>query len=295
MCPYSRSTRRTKPAKTTREQDCRAEQEQNDPAARQAAAPAAAARFRGREADARPATTVGKPDEFRLLTPLHASPLACRLRGRCNQHNPIPQRVAGVSLDPSGQGVRRMLEGAGAGEERGAMDDVEPQVETVGARLKVRDDHYCFGCGRLNPWGLKLSFYESADGSGLWAQWTPVRQHEGYDGIAHGGIVTTVLDEVMAWTAYRQRIWAVTGRIAVRFRRPVEIGVATRASGRIVADRGRLLELAGELRRESDGVVLAEATGTFVRVAEEQAGEWRRRYLGDISQEGKIAVVDANG
>jgi acyl-coenzyme A thioesterase PaaI-like protein len=165
------------------------------------------------------------------------------------------------------------------------VDDGEEQAETVGTRLNVRDDHYCFGCGRLNPWGLKLSFYERADGTGLWAPWTPVRQHEGYDGIVHGGIITAVLDEVMAWTAYRQRIWAVTGKIAVSFRRPVEIGVPTRASGRIVADRGRILELAGELRRESDGELLAEATGTFVRVPAAQARDWQRRYLRDISQE----------
>jgi acyl-coenzyme A thioesterase PaaI-like protein len=151
--------------------------------------------------------------------------------------------------------------------------------DSVGARLNVRDDHYCFGCGRLNPWGLKLSFYESADGSGLWAPWTPVREHEGYDGIAHGGIITAVLDEVMAWTAYQQQIWAVTGKIAVSFRRPVEIGVPTRACGRIVADRGRAIELAGELRRDSDDVLLADATGMFMRVPEEQAQAWRRRYL----------------
>jgi acyl-coenzyme A thioesterase PaaI-like protein len=165
-------------------------------------------------------------------------------------------------------------------EERGVA------AESVNARLNVRDDHYCFGCGRLNPWGLKLSFYEGPDGSGLWAPWTPAREHEGYDGIVHGGIITTVLDEVMAWTAYRRRIWAVTGKITVSFRRPVEIGVPTRASGRILADRGRVLDLAGEVRRASDGVLLAEATGTFVRVPAGQAREWEARYLSDISPKG---------
>jgi acyl-coenzyme A thioesterase PaaI-like protein len=169
--------------------------------------------------------------------------------------------------------------------ERLDVEEGHPGVEDIGSRLSVRDDHHCFGCGRLNPWGLKLSFYEGPEESELWAPWTPVREHEGYDGIAHGGIITTVLDEVMAWTAYRRQIWAVTGRIAVSFRRPVEIGVPTRAIGRIVADRGRILELAGELRRESDGALLAEATGTFVRVPEEKAQGWQRRYVGDISRE----------
>ena len=146
--------------------------------------------------------------------------------------------------------------------------------------INARDDHYCFGCGRLNPWGLKLSFYANPDGSGIWAPWTPIQEHEGYEGIVHGGIVTTVLDEVMAWAGYHRGIWAVTGRISVGFRRPVEIGVPTRASGRVVADRRRIIELAGELRRERDDVLLADATGTFVRVPEEQAQEWKRRYVG---------------
>lgn len=152
-------------------------------------------------------------------------------------------------------------------------------TSAAGERLTVRDDHYCFGCGRLNPWGLKLSFFEDPSGSGIWAPWTPLREHEGYDGIVHGGIITTVLDEVMAWAAYQQNIWAVTGKIGVNFRKPVEVGVALRASGRIVNDRGRILELAGEIRRAEDGVLLADATGTFVRVPEEKAQAWRERYV----------------
>jgi acyl-coenzyme A thioesterase PaaI-like protein len=175
---------------------------------------------------------------------------------------------------------------AAASRELVVVNEDQAMRDNVGERLNVRDDHYCFGCGRLNPWGLKLSFYASPDGEGLWTPWTPLRQHEGYDGIVHGGIITTVLDEVMAWTGYQRGIWAVTGRIAVGFRKPVEIGVPTRAIGRIVNDRGRLLDLAGELRRESDGVLLADATGTFMRVPEEKAQGWQRRYIGDAADGG---------
>jgi acyl-coenzyme A thioesterase PaaI-like protein len=151
------------------------------------------------------------------------------------------------------------------------IDDTQP-------RLNVRNDHYCFGCGHLNPWGLKLSFYENPDGVSIWAPWTPRREHEGYGGIAHGGIISTVLDEVMAWSGYLRQIWAVTAKINVNFRKPVEIGVPTRAIGRIVAARGRVVYFAGEIRREHDDVLLADATGLFVRVPEEKAREWRERY-----------------
>ena len=147
-------------------------------------------------------------------------------------------------------------------------------------RLAVRDDHWCFGCGRQNPIGLKLPFSEEGESGRVWAPWTPAREHQGFEGIAHGGLITTVLDEVMGWAIYRRQIWAVTGTIAVRFRKPVEIGVDTRAVAWVVKEAGRKVDVAAELRRRSDGLLLAEATAIFIRVPHEQAQAWQGRYIG---------------
>lgn len=148
----------------------------------------------------------------------------------------------------------------------------------AGTPLPVRENHYCFGCGQLNPHGLQLIFFLNDDGNGVWARWLPAREHEGFAGIAHGGIITTVLDEVMGWALYQKDIWAVTGRLSVSFRKPVEIGVATRAVAWIEEDLGRKLNLAAEIRREDNGQLLAEATAVFVRVDEARAAEWKDRY-----------------
>ena len=156
---------------------------------------------------------------------------------------------------------------------------IAPDPGGVPTRIVTRNDHFCFGCGHLNPSGLRLTFYEREDGAGVWAPWTAAREHEGYAGIVHGGIVTAVLDEIMAWTLYRQDIWAVTGKIAVTFRKPIKVGEPTRALGEVRRDRGRVTEAAGQLRRASDGLLLAEATATFLRVPEAQARAWRERYL----------------
>jgi acyl-coenzyme A thioesterase PaaI-like protein len=145
-------------------------------------------------------------------------------------------------------------------------------------RIEVEENHYCFGCGRLNPHGLKLSFFADPDGS-VWADWLPAREQEGYAGIAHGGMITTVLDEVMGWVMSSRAIWAMTGRLNVSFRKPVEIGKATRARAWIVADQGRKLEVSAELRRIEDGALLAESSGLFVRVPEQVAIEWQARYV----------------
>lgn len=146
--------------------------------------------------------------------------------------------------------------------------------------LDIRDDHRCFGCGRLNPHGLRLGFFREPNGDGVWTPFTPQVEHEGFGGVVHGGVVTAVLDEVMAWAVYARGVWAMTGKIEVRFRKPVAIGVPTRAHARVVADRRRVLDTASDLRREADGVLLAEATATFVPVPEEQARAWRDRYVG---------------
>lgn len=159
------------------------------------------------------------------------------------------------------------------------MAQRETGSSTAGEPLEVREDHYCFGCGQQNPHGLKLAFFAGDDES-VWAPWTPSRENEGFTGMAHGGIITTVLDEVMGWAVYRKRIWAVTGRIAVGFRKPVEVGEPTRATARIVSEHGRKVNLEAQLIRERDGVLLADAEAVFIKVPEERAREWQARYIG---------------
>jgi acyl-coenzyme A thioesterase PaaI-like protein len=147
------------------------------------------------------------------------------------------------------------------------------------SQINVLNDHHCFGCGRLNLHGLQLSFFANADGSGVWTPFTPTDAFEGYEGVVHGGIVCTILDEVMAWSLYRQKTWAVTGTLSTRFRKPVRVGESVRAIGSMIRDRGRVIEMRGEIRRESDNALLAEGTGTFFRVPESQAAAWNQRYL----------------
>lgn len=145
--------------------------------------------------------------------------------------------------------------------------------------VRALDDHNCFGCGTLNPGGLHLHFYEMADEDAVWAPFTPTSAFEGYGGMIHGGIISAMLDEIMAWSMYRQQIWAVTASMQTRFRKPVEVGVPVRLVGRVVNNRGRILDVRGEVRREADDVLLAEATATFMRVPEAQASAWNERYL----------------
>jgi len=139
-------------------------------------------------------------------------------------------------------------------------------------------DHNCFGCGRLNVHGLHLELVPDPDGDGVLTKFVPSARTEGYTGKVHGGIVTTVLDEVMAWSLYRHGIWAVTGQLTTRYRKPLVLGERTTARGFLVRDRGRGIEMRGEIRRDVDDQLLADATAIFIRVPDAQAGEWQARY-----------------
>jgi len=88
--------------------------------------------------------------------------------------------------------------------------------------------------------------------------------HQGGPGIAHGGIVGAALDEACGLLATWHRFPAVTARIAIRYRKPAPIGKPLQVTARVDADRGRRIEIAGELR--DGGELLAEADGAFLHV-----------------------------
>lgn len=144
-------------------------------------------------------------------------------------------------------------------------------------QLNTRNEHHCFGCGTLNPHGLRLAFYSSPDDGRVWADFTPDRRHEGYHGLVHGGIIAALLDETLGWSFFGRGIWAVTTRLNLIYRQPVPVGQPVRVSAWLVRDRGRVLEAAGRID-DLRGDTLVEAEGAFMRVPESRRQEWEAQY-----------------
>ena len=102
---------------------------------------------------------------------------------------------------------------------------------------------------------------------------------QGWDGIAHGGIVCTILDEVMAWSLAATDNWGVTARLSVDFRKPVRARSADpRPKAGSTAIRRRMIETAGRIVDAADGEVLATAEATYVAADAERKRELQARY-----------------
>ena len=138
------------------------------------------------------------------------------------------------------------------------------------------EPHHCFACGELNEHGLHLQIHTDPDGS--WIETTLAPGFQGWDSVAHGGIVCTILDEVMAWSVIGRGTWGVTARLNVAFRKPIPTGRAIRAEGRVVEMQRRASRTAGTVLDLATGDVLATAEGTFIAVPAAELERLKARY-----------------
>lgn len=84
--------------------------------------------------------------------------------------------------------------------------------------------HHCFACGTDNPIGLNMQFYRMGDM--VCSDITLKKNHEGWENMAHGGITSTLLDEVMSWTVlYFKRTFLVTRKMDMKYIKPVPLGI----------------------------------------------------------------------
>ncbi len=120
----------------------------------------------------------------------------------------------------------------------------------------------CFVCGPGNPIGLNVRF--RLDGAVCRAEFTPSEVHRGYDGVTHGGIVFSLLDDVMANLIFLGGERCFTAKADVRYRQPLPIGTRVLLEGRQQRRRGRLAVLEGRAIRADTQEVVAEATASFM-------------------------------
>ena len=136
---------------------------------------------------------------------------------------------------------------------------------------KQPNSRMCFVCGIENPIGLHLRFYSDDQGRCL-THFQPRPEHQGYPGHLHGGIISTLLDETMGRVLTLQEVWAMTGRLEIKFARPVPLDQELTIVGELTRNRSRAYEARGEIRLP-DGTVLVEGNGVYIRIPDEMVEE----------------------
>lgn len=159
----------------------------------------------------------------------------------------------------------------------------------------------CFACGTENPIGLKMTFYRLGDQ--ICSDLVLGERFVGWENMAHGGVVSAVLDEVMAWTIlYYKRAFCVTRQITVRYLKPLPVETPVTARARLLDTPRRFAcQLESEIV-DAEGTVLARAEADFALLREKQLNlipEHVRRdmllfvsTLGDEGLEGVAALAD---
>lgn len=135
--------------------------------------------------------------------------------------------------------------------------------------MKQPNSNHCFVCGRNNPHGLHLKFYESSPGE-VTVEYIVPEQFQGYPGVVHGGVVAAILDEVTGRTQMGgdPPRFMFTARLDIRYRKNVPTGKPLRIVGRVKSSRERTATATGEIFGPN-GDLLAEAEAVLVNVPDD--------------------------
>ena len=120
-------------------------------------------------------------------------------------------------------------------------------------QLPNTDTHNCFACSPQNPSGLKMTFFTNEQEVFTWVTIPP--HLCGWNNLAHGGVISTILDEIMSWAGlYLLKRITMTRSMTVEFLKPVYVGDRLKAEGKVL-----------ELQRQHDALL----EGTIYNAKEE--------------------------
>ena len=134
-------------------------------------------------------------------------------------------------------------------------------------RLEPNPTNKCFGCGGDNAGGMKLTFEQDNVNRKIVGRFVLGERYQGGGGMAHGGIIATLLDEAMGKVCRFRDVRAVTAELTVEYLKPVSVAQEIVVEGHEAELKGRNLFLVGEIRN-TEGLVLARGRGRFVIIGQ---------------------------
>jgi acyl-coenzyme A thioesterase PaaI-like protein len=160
------------------------------------------------------------------------------------------------------------------------MELSQPLSRQLPGLAKQPNSSYCYACGLQNPRGLALNFYETDDGEAI-CEVVPDDGYQGYPGIVHGGVIMTILDEILGRAAMvrNHNNFMVTARMSIRIRQPVPVGERLTVRGRVDRERGAFAFASAEVYL-SDGTVVVDADATLAKNPGGEPDESQAEALG---------------
>jgi uncharacterized protein (TIGR00369 family) len=124
-------------------------------------------------------------------------------------------------------------------------------------------NHNCFGCSPANLSGLQMKFYTR--NSSVFSRLTVPEHLCGWDRLVHGGVISTILDEIMSWTGiYLLKRIIMTKSMTVNFMKPVYINAELKAEGKVLEKIGKHeASIEGSLYNEEE-TLCARSKANFV-------------------------------
>ncbi|WP_207232182.1 PaaI family thioesterase [Corallincola spongiicola] len=144
------------------------------------------------------------------------------------------------------------------------MSELVPAVAAANHQSLAASHQHCIACGdpQMNPLTLGLGF-STTSASSVAADCRITAAWQGYSGIMHGGVISTLLDAAMTHCLFHHGVKALTAELNVKFVRPVAVGLQLRVSAALVKQRRGVFWLNAELADSS--AIYATAAAKFVR------------------------------
>jgi acyl-coenzyme A thioesterase PaaI-like protein len=162
------------------------------------------------------------------------------------------------------------------------------KIKATFKTLPTSASHNCFACSPQNAAGLQMRFFAHDDA--VYSRVTIPAHLGGWNRVAHGGVITTILDETMGWaTMYLLKCISLTQTLTVDFKKPVLIGTMMEVESRVRERKGKREAIVEGILSDEEEKICALSTGIFttfspavakrIKIADDPMLAWYRRLF----------------
>lgn len=124
--------------------------------------------------------------------------------------------------------------------------------------MEVIADGGCFVCGKENPGGLQAVFHQDAEARSAYCELSLAETFQGWQGIIHGGMLATLLDETAIYACRNEFDRVVTAELQVKYKQPARVGVNLRVFAKVRERKRNIFTVDAEARQEEQLIAQAE-------------------------------------